>query len=138
LAAACGMDVAKLKASVERVNGFASAGKDQDFNKGGNIYQRWQGDAKQKPNPCLGTIEQGPFFAVQVFPGDVSTYGGVVTDEYGRVLKDGAPIPGLYATGVTTASAMGRREPAAGGSVGPSVVFGYIAAKHAAHAGNQV
>ena len=138
LAAACGMDASKLKASVERFNGFARAGKDEDFNKGGNLYQRWQGDKSNKPSPNLGTLEQGPFHAVQVFPGDVSTYGGVVTDEYARVLKgDGSVIAGLYATGTSTASAMGRREPAAGGSVGPSIVFGYVAAKHAAHAGNQ-
>lgn len=138
LAAACGMDAAKLKASVERFNGFARAGKDEDFNKGGNVYQRWQGDPAHKPSPNLGTLEQGPFYAVQVFPGDVSTYGGVVTDEYARVLKaDGAPIEGLYATGTSTASAMGRREPAAGGSVGPSFVWGYVAAKHAASAGNR-
>lgn len=138
LAAACGMDAGKLKASVERFNGFARRGKDDDFNKGGNVYQRWQGDSAHQPSPSLGTLEQGPFYAVQVYPGDVSTYGGLVTDEYARVLKaDGAPIEGLYATGVSTASAMGRREPAAGGSVGPSFVWGYVAAKHAAHAGNQ-
>jgi 3-oxosteroid 1-dehydrogenase len=60
----------------------------------------------------------------------------VVTDEHARVLKaDGVPIAGLYATGASTASALGRREPAAGGSVGPSFVWGYVAAKHAAGAG---
>lgn len=139
LAAACGMDAAKLKASVDRFNGFARAGRDEDFNKGGNIYQRWQGDKTHQPSPSLGTLEQGPFYAVQVFPGDVSTYGGIVTDEYARVLKaDGSVIQGLYATGTSTASAMGRREPGPGGSVGPAYVFGYIAAKHAANAGNQV
>lgn len=136
LAVACEMDPAKLKVSVDRFNGFAKSGKDEDFNRGANAYQRSQGDPTNTPSPVIGTIEQGPFFAVQVFPGDVSTYGGVVTDEYARVLgADGAPIAGLYATGVTTASAMGRREPAAGGSVGPSMVWGYVAAKHAVGAG---
>jgi 3-oxosteroid 1-dehydrogenase len=139
LAAQCGMDAAKLKASVERFNGFARAGKDDDFHRGANAYQQWQGDPYHLPSKSLGTVEQGPFYAVQLFPGDVSTYGGVVTDEYARVLRaDGAPIEGLYATGVSTASALGRREPAAGGSVGPSFVFGYVAAKHAANASNQI
>ena len=77
-------------------------------------------------------------FAVQatapVVPGDVGTYGGVVTDENARVLRDdGSVIQGLYATGISTASVMGRIYPGAGSSVGPSFVFGYIAAKHAAH-----
>ena len=65
-------------------------------------------------------------------PGDVGTYGGVVTDENARVLKtDGHPIEGLYATGVTTASVMGRSYPGAGASIGPSFTWGYVAARHA-------
>jgi 3-oxosteroid 1-dehydrogenase len=66
-------------------------------------------------------------------PGDVSTYGGIITDAKSRVLRgDGTPIEGLYATGVSTASPMGRIYPGAGASVGPSMCFGWIAAKHAA------
>ena len=58
-------------------------------------------------------------------PGDVSTYGGVVTDAWGRVIRaDGAPIAGLYATGVSTASVMGGVYPGAGASIGPSMTFG--------------
>jgi 3-oxosteroid 1-dehydrogenase len=136
LSTACGMDATVLKASIERFNGFARAGKDDDFNRGGNTYQQWQGDPFHAPSRSLGTLEQGPFYALQVYPGDVGTYGGLVTDEHARVLKaDGVPIAGLYATGTSTASALGRREPAAGGSVGPSFVWGYVAAKHAASAG---
>jgi 3-oxosteroid 1-dehydrogenase len=83
----------------------------------------------------LGSINQAPFYAVPIVPGDVGTYGGVVTDEYARVLrKDGSVIAGLYATGVSTASVMGRAYPGAGSSVGPSFVWGYVAAKHATNA----
>ena len=58
---------------------------------------------------------------------------GIVTDTHSRVLRaDGAIIEGLYATGVSTASPMGRVYPGAGASVGPSMCFGWIAAKHAA------
>jgi 3-oxosteroid 1-dehydrogenase len=67
-----------------------------------------------------------------VLPGDVGTYGGVVTDAQARVLRaDGSVIQGLYATGVSTASVMGRAYPGAGSSVGPSFVWGYVAARHA-------
>jgi 3-oxosteroid 1-dehydrogenase len=63
----------------------------------------------------------------------VGTYGGVVTDEYARVLReDGSVIDGLYATGVCTASVFGRVYPGAGASIGPAYTFAYIAAKHAA------
>jgi 3-oxosteroid 1-dehydrogenase len=85
----------------------------------------------------MGRIDKGPFYAVDVIPGDVSTYGGIVTDVHSRVLKaDGTVIEGLYATGVSTASPMGRVYPGAGASVGPSMCFGWIAAKHAAGLGN--
>lgn len=65
--------------------------------------------------------------------------GGVATDESARVLReDGSVIAGLYATGISTASVMGRIYPGAGSSVGPSFAFGYIAAKHAANVDNFV
>jgi 3-oxosteroid 1-dehydrogenase len=73
-----------------------------------------------------------------MIPGDVGTYGGVVIDPKARVLNGaGEPIPGLYACGVTTASIMGGVYPGAGASVGPSMTFGWIAAKHAAGLDNQ-
>ena len=137
LAMACGMDGAKLNASAERYNRFARIGWDQDFNRGGRAYDRFLGDPGQWPSPSLGAIEQPPFFAYRVYPGDVGTFGGVVTDCNARVLReDGSVLPGLYATGISTASAMGRCYPGAGSSVGPSFVWGYVAAKHAANASN--
>ena len=97
------------------------------------------GDKYHQPSNTLGTIEEGPFYAARVYPGDVGTYGGVVTDVNARVLRhDGTPIPGLYATGTSTASVMGRFYPGAGSSVGPSFVFGFLAAKHAANVGNSL
>ncbi len=68
-----------------------------------------------------------------MYPGDVGTAGGLVTDEHARVLRaDGSVIEGLYATGNSTASVVGRCYPAAGSSIGASFVFGYRAAQHAA------
>jgi 3-oxosteroid 1-dehydrogenase len=71
-------------------------------------------------------------------PGDVGTFGGAVCDARARVLReDGSVIPGLYATGTTTASVMGRTYPGAGCSIGPSFTWGFVAAKDAAGLGNQ-
>lgn len=127
------MDSSTLKATVERFNHFVSQNRDADFHRGERAYDRWLGDPFNKPSETLGSISEPPFYAVPVFPGDVGTYGGVVTDEFARVLRqDGSVIPGLYATGVSTASVMGRAYPGAGSSVGPSFVWGYVAAKHAA------
>jgi 3-oxosteroid 1-dehydrogenase len=127
------IDAATLKATVDRFNGFVAKNRDEDFHRGERAYDRWLGDSFNKPSATLGTIAQAPFYAVAVVPGDVGTYGGVVTDEHARVLReDGSVIPGLYATGVSTASVMGRAYPGAGSSVGPSFVWGYVAAKHVA------
>jgi 3-oxosteroid 1-dehydrogenase len=134
LARLINVDPASLKSTVERFNGFVARNHDDDFHRGERAYDRWLGDPFHKPSQTLGTIAEGPFYAVPVVPGDVGTYGGVVTDENARVLrKDGSVISGLYATGVSTASVMGRAYPGAGSSVGPSFTWGFVAAKHAAN-----
>ena len=131
------MDPAALKGTVDRFNRFVAQNRDEDFNRGVRAYDRWLGDSFHKPSETLGSISEPPFYAVPVFPGDVGTYGGVVTDEFARVLrKDGSVIAGLYATGVSTASVMGRLYPGAGSSVGPSFVWGYVAAKEAVASAN--
>jgi 3-oxosteroid 1-dehydrogenase len=138
LARLIAVDPATLTSTIDRWNGFVDKGVDEDFHRGERAYDAWLGDPYHGPNPALGKIERGPFYAVSVVPGDVSTYGGAVTDVYGRVVReDGSPIEGLYATGVSTASVMGNVYPGAGASIGPSLTFGYIAARHAAGLGNQ-
>ena len=132
LAKACGVDATNLTASLTRFNEFARRGKDQELHRGDTAYSRFLGDKAHKPSPSLGTVEKPPFYAYRVYPGDVGTYGGVVTDAHARVLRDdGSVIAGLYATGISTASVMGRVYPGAGCSVGPSFVWGYVAANHA-------
>jgi 3-oxosteroid 1-dehydrogenase len=131
------IEPAALKATVERFNGFVAKNRDEDFHRGDRAYDRWLGDPYHKPSQTLGAIAVPPFNALPIYPGDVGTYGGVVTDVHARVLRgDGSAIPGLYATGVSTASVMGRVYPGAGSSIGPSFVWGYVAAKHAANAAN--
>lgn len=132
LAAQCGLAPAALLASVQRFNTFAQHGVDEDFQRGARAYDRYYADRTHGPNPSLGAIDKPPFYAVQLFPGDVGTFGGLLTDENAAVLRDdGTPIPGLYATGNCTASVMGRTYPAAGASIAASFVFGRIAALHA-------
>jgi 3-oxosteroid 1-dehydrogenase len=136
LAAQCGIDADGLAATVKRFNEFCLTGIDSDYGRGSRAFDNAHGDPTVRPNPNLGPIEQGPFYAVAMYPGDVGTAGGVVTDQHARVLRDdGTVIEGLYATGNSTASVMGRTYPGAGASIGASFVFGYLAAQHAAQAG---
>jgi 3-oxosteroid 1-dehydrogenase len=133
LAGACGIDATTLRSTVERFNAFAAGGDDTDFHRGEGDHERWYGDASNKPNPCLGPIDRAPFHAVALYPGDVGTSGGLVCDEHSRVLDGlGHAIAGLYASGNSTASVMGRTYPGAGASIGASMVFAHVAAQHAA------
>jgi 3-oxosteroid 1-dehydrogenase len=132
LARLCGIDAAGLDRTVKRFNEFCRTGIEEDFNRGGRAFDRSHGDPTVKPNPNLGPIQQAPFYAVSMYPGDVGTAGGVVTDEFARVQRtDGSVIQGLYATGNSTASVFGRVYPGAGASIAASFVFGMIAARHA-------
>jgi 3-oxosteroid 1-dehydrogenase len=133
LAAQIDVDAQVLEATVCRFNGFVANNKDEDFGRGSRAYDNWLGDPLHEPSQTLGSIDKAPYFAVPVVPGDVGTYGGVLTDDNARVLReDGAPIPGLYATGVCTGSVMGRVYPGAGCSIGPAFTWGYVAARHVA------
>ncbi|MFC4059143.1 FAD-binding protein [Planomonospora corallina] len=132
LAKRIGVPPDALAETVERFNGFARAGKDPDFGRGDSAYDRYYGDPTL-PNPNLDVIDRAPYYAVRIEVGDLGTKGGLVCDEHGRVLReDGSVIEGLYATGNASASVMGNEYPGPGATIGPSIVFGYLAARHAA------
>ena len=128
-----------LARTVAKVNRFAETGVDEDFGRGGNAYDLFFGDPRNKPNPCLGKIEKGPFYAIPVDIGDIGTKGGLKTNEVGNVLGgDGSPIVGLYATGNVSGAVTYDSYPGAGGTLGPAMVFGMLAAEHIAlRSGNQ-
>lgn len=132
LAQKMGVPPDTLLATIERFNTFARNGVDEDFERGRTVYDRYYGDPLVKPNPNLGPIEKGPFRAVKIYPGDLNTKGGLVTDEYARVLrKDDSVIEGLYAAGNNSASVMGHTYPGPGSTIAPAGVFGYLGALHA-------
>ena len=125
----------RLQATLSRFNEMARRGKDEDFGRGESASDRYYGDDRVKPNPCLLPLDRAPFYAIPLYPGDLGTKGGLVTDARGRVLTEsGAAIAGLYAAGNTSASIMGRSYPGAGGTIGPAMCFGFLAAEAAAEA----
>jgi len=133
LARKAGIDPAALAQTVARFNAMAAAGKDEDFGKGESAFDRYSGDPSNKPNPCLGPIARPPFYAMQVVGGDLGTKGGLLMNEHAQVMReDGSIIDGLYAAGNCSACVMGNYYPGAGGTIGPAMTFGYLAALHAA------
>jgi 3-oxosteroid 1-dehydrogenase len=122
----------RLRASIERFNEHARAGIDPDFHRGESVYDRYYGDPRVGPNPTLRALEEPPFYALPVYPGDIGTNGGLATNENAQVLDGaGTPIAGLYAAGNMAATVMGHSYPAAGATLGPGMTFGYLAALHA-------
>jgi succinate dehydrogenase/fumarate reductase flavoprotein subunit len=135
LAKACGIEPSTFEATVSRYNATAQAGEDPEFGRGSTAYNRFLGDATHTPNPCVGPIQKGPFYAVRLVAGDLGTFAGIRTDEAARVLTSvGEVIRGLYAAGNDAASIMAGTYPGAGITLGPAITFGYIAALQAAGA----
>ncbi|MFI8916630.1 FAD-dependent oxidoreductase [Streptomyces sp. NPDC053513] len=132
LADRIGVAPARLRATVDRFNGFARAGRDEDFHRGESVYDRYYGDPTL-PNPNLAPLERGPYYAIPVHPGDIGTKGGLVTDATARVLReDGTPIDGLYASGNVSSAVMGETYPGPGATIGPAMTFSWLAAGHIA------
>jgi 3-oxosteroid 1-dehydrogenase len=122
-----------LQQTVQRFNGFATQGLDPDFGRGQSAYNDCLGDPGYRTNAALGPLDKAPYYATKVVPADVGTCGGLVANEYAQVLDENDQvIDGLYATGNITATVMGRNYLGAGGSIAYTMVFGYVAARHAA------
>ena len=133
LAQKTNLPVEGLHATIERFNGFARSGVDEDFHRGESAYDRYYGDPTNKPNPNLGEISHPPYYAAKMVPGDLGTKGGIRTDVHGRALRDDdSVIEGLYAAGNVSSPVMGHTYPGPGGTIGPAMTFGYLAALHIA------
>ena len=133
LAAKIGVDAAGLEATAAKVNADAVTGKDSEFGKGDTLIDQEIGDPNHSPNPCFGPMGDGPYYAVQIFPGDGSTTVGVKIDAHCRVKgEDGQPIPGLWAAGLDANSIWQGKSPAHGCNVGPALVTGFIAGRSVA------
>jgi 3-oxosteroid 1-dehydrogenase len=129
LAAGIGVPAPALRDTVARFNDFADRGHDDDFQRGDSAYDKYYGDPRNRPNPCLGALRKPPFYAFRMVPGDLGTKGGLRTDERARVLsEDGTVIEGLFAAGNASEAVMGRSYAGAGATIGPAMTFGYLAA----------
>ena len=136
---------ARLKGSVQRFNGFAKAGKDPDFDRGLHDYDRefhrtmspMRPGTKQAPNKLPNVTmypmsKKGPYFAFILGAGALDTCGGPLINESAQLIgNDNQPIPGLYGAGNCISSPTNGAYYGAGGTIGPAMTFGYIAAMHA-------
>ena len=135
LAEQLGIDGPELRATIERWNEHCATGSDPDFGRGDSAFDCWWGDPyrKGRRDATLGPLTRGPYYAYEIHSGALGTKGGPRVDPDARVLDlDGNPIPGLYAAGNVMGSPFGMTYGGPGGTLGPAMVFGYLAGKHAA------
>ena len=135
LAEALGIDGDELQRTIERWNGLCVQGHDPDFGRGDSAFDCWWGDPHRKGrrDATLGPLNRGPYYAFQIHSGTLGTKGGPRVDPDARVLDlAGEPIPGLYAAGNVMGSPFGMTYGGPGRTLGPAMVFGYLAGRHAA------
>jgi hypothetical protein len=133
LAQRLNIDAVNLRATVEKMNDHARTGSDPEFGRGRTAYQNHNGDvAAGFANPNLGPVATAPFYALRLYPSDIGTSAGLVTDDTARVLDAGnRPIARLYACGNDMQSVMGGTYPGPGITLGPALAFAYLAAMDA-------
>jgi succinate dehydrogenase/fumarate reductase flavoprotein subunit len=123
----------ELERTIASFNKYAKDGFDPDFGRGQTALEKRNGDSRVVPNPCLAPIQQAPFYAIRILPGDFSTLGGLRTDASAQVLDvNEKPIVGLYAVGSDASSLFAGTSPAGGATLGPALTFGFIAGEHLA------
>jgi succinate dehydrogenase/fumarate reductase flavoprotein subunit len=127
------IDAGNLRETVDKMNDYAKTGRDPEFGRGSTVYQNHNGDASAAgSSPNLGPIATAPFYALRLYPSDIGTSAGLITDDVARVLdSDNRPIAGLYACGNDMQSMMGGTYPGPGITLGPAIAFAYVAASDA-------
>ena len=132
LAAQVGIDPEGLVNGVGRFNELCEKGRDTDFGRGESAYDQFMGD-KTTPHLTLGAIEKPPFYAIPIYPGTMGTKGGPRINADGQIIDvRGSTIPGLYGAGNSVAAMSGPGNWGGGGTLGPAVVDGWMAGRHAA------
>jgi 3-oxosteroid 1-dehydrogenase len=130
LAEKLGIDPDGLEDTIAKMNHYAVTGKDEDFGRGDSAYDRYYADPSIKPNPCLATIDEAPYYAMRIDAGDFGTLGGLDTTVNAEVkAEQGGVIPGLYAVGNASAAIL-PTYPGPGATLGPAMTMAYQAAKH--------
>ncbi len=138
LAATLGIDGEQLLTTVTDFNSNAENAEDPEFGRGVSEYDRFYGD-RSRPGAAatLGTVNTGPFYAVEINMGTLGTNGGPKTNGQAQILDvDGDPIAGLFGAGNVISCPTGSVYAGAGGTLGPALTFGYIAGKSAARLEN--
>jgi len=132
LAAKIGVDPKGLEETIALHARYSQMGVDPDFGKGSTAYNKIFGHSRAKgPNKNLAPIVKPPFVALRIYPGTLGTAVGLQSTGDAQVVRNGSPIPGLYACGNDQAAVMRGCYPGGGITLGPAIAFAYRAVNHA-------
>ncbi|CAB4929004.1 unannotated protein [freshwater metagenome] len=125
-----------LKAEIERFNGFAASGVDEDFQRGSvRIQTEMYGPPRpgNDKNPTMFPFrDSGPYHCILLGAGTLETKGGPRIDPHARVVrKDGTPIPRLYGAGNCIANPTAGAYWSGGATLGTAMATGFIAGEQA-------
>ena len=130
LAAKLGIEGGDLEKTVRRFNGFVEGGADEDFYRGEHHWKLASATAPSGGNGSLGTVEEPPFYGIELHPAGGSSVG-LLTDVHGQVIHQRRrPIPGLYAAGNAAAATEQGIGYQAGLSLASGMTFSYLAVRH--------
>ncbi len=136
---------ANLKETVERFNGFAKRGVDEDFHRGNFPYDiEWHSKVfsvpgkgtkwpvNDHPNVTMYPFtKEGRYYCILVAAGTLDTNGGPKIDASARILDtESKPIPGLFGAGNCIAAPMPNYI-GGGSTIGNALTFGYVAGLNA-------
>jgi 3-oxosteroid 1-dehydrogenase len=130
LAAKLRIDADELVKTVARLNASVRSGIDDEFHRGEHQWRLAAPTKSAGSNPSLGTIEESPFYGIELQPAGGSSVG-LLTDAHGRVIHQRRrPIPGLYASGVVAAATEQGVGYQAGLSLAAAMTFSYLAVRN--------
>ncbi|WP_167133193.1 FAD-dependent oxidoreductase [Paramicrobacterium chengjingii] len=124
LARQIGVDTNGLCETIRRWNSFSTNGRDRDFHRGENVYDLYYGDPWASGNPCLGRIDEAPYYATRIYSGSIGSKGGITTDTSGHVLGFDGVVSGLFAVGNAAAFWTGDGYPGPGATLAVGMVMG--------------
>jgi len=127
----------RLRATIGRFNAMAEAGRDEDFGRGQKAVEvAFHGPPapdNRLPNPLMHPLDpDAPLYAIALVGTTFDTNSGPRIGPDGRVLGIDGPVPGLYGAGNCVDSVFGEGYPGGGATIGPGMVFGFLAGRHAA------
>jgi 3-oxosteroid 1-dehydrogenase len=136
LAEKTGIDAEGLAATIAAFNRYCEANDDPEFHRGKSYWGAYMsGDRFHKPNPNLGPLSKGPFYAVELkrLASSGIAAAGIVADRHARAVGwNGKPIDGLYVAGNSVARQDNGALMQSGMSNARGMTHGYLAGRHAA------